>query len=160
MTAIGANQLFEYALQECERHQTRMQQALAALKSILPFDAKRVESMDEESVRASDQFILRFTKLQDAMGSRLYPAILRVLGEPAEEMPMLDRLHRLEKLDIIPQAQQWQVLREIRNRLAHEYPDAPEKTAAAFNAAIGAAEELSDLLSQAEEQTRKLLGRT
>ena len=98
MTTIDTRQLFEYALQECRRHQTRMQQALAVLQPVLPLDADRVEVMDEEGVRASDQFILRFTKLQDAMGSRLYPAILRVLGEPAEEIPMLDRLHRLEKL--------------------------------------------------------------
>jgi len=56
----------------------------------------------DAQVQRVDQFILRFTKLQDAMGCRLFPAILQYLQEPYEERPMLDKLNRLEKRNYSP----------------------------------------------------------
>ncbi|MDI1293644.1 MAG: hypothetical protein PSV18_12985 [Methylobacter sp.] len=56
------------------------------------------EYLTDAQVQSLDQFILRFTKLQDAMDSRLFPALLQYLQEPYEERPMLDKLNRLEKL--------------------------------------------------------------
>jgi hypothetical protein len=41
------------------------------------------------------QFVLRFGRLQDAIGARLLPAVLRVLQEPFEDRPMIDKLNRL-----------------------------------------------------------------
>jgi uncharacterized protein YutE (UPF0331/DUF86 family) len=36
---------------------------------------------------------------------------------------MIDVLHILEKLDIITSIEEWDKLREIRNLIAHEYPN-------------------------------------
>lgn len=71
--------------------------------------------------------MLRFGKLQDAIGTRLLPSVLLYLQEPYEDRPMLDKLHRLEKLGYIENSEQWQTLRILRNRFAHEYPDDPDK---------------------------------
>lgn len=38
-------------------------------------------------------------------------------------MTMLDVLNRLEKLRIIDYVETWDKLREIRNAIAHEYPE-------------------------------------
>jgi len=46
---------------------------------LLPMTAHSLRVMDDESVQDWDQLILRFTKLQDAMGTRLFPAALDVL---------------------------------------------------------------------------------
>lgn len=61
--------------------------------------------------QAMDQFILRFTKLQDAMEGRLFPVILAYLQEPYEEQPILDKLNRLEKLGNFRSAEEWQKFR-------------------------------------------------
>ncbi|WP_157267515.1 hypothetical protein [Azohydromonas aeria] len=52
-----------------------------------------------------------------------------------------DRLNRLEKLGYL-NVDDWLRWRELRNRLAHEYPDQPELRFATLRAAAGAAHEL------------------
>jgi len=43
---------------------------------------------------------------------------------------MIDMLNLLEKLEIIEDSREWDLLREIRNSLAHEYPfDVDERIA-------------------------------
>jgi hypothetical protein len=88
--------------------------------------------------RLSDQIIYRFMKLQDALGERLVPATLARLLETYEPWSMRDRLDRLEKLGFL-EVDLWLAWRDVRNRLAHEYPDAPELRHAAVLAAIRAA---------------------
>ncbi|MDQ2779763.1 MAG: hypothetical protein M3Y32_09425 [Pseudomonadota bacterium] len=91
----------------------------------------------------TDQILFRFMKLQDALGERLVPAILEDLAEPFDAWSMRDRLDRLEKLGYLD-VKRWLDWREVRNRLAHEYPDAPDLRYAQLLAAIAAA---SGLLS-------------
>jgi hypothetical protein len=55
---------------------------------------------------------------------------------------MRDRLNRLEKLGVLD-VDQWLAWRDIRNRLAHEYPDQPDIRFAALLAAIDAARNLA-----------------
>lgn len=89
-----------------------------------------------------DQLLFRFIKLQDTVGERLIPATLSCLGELFEDWPMRDRLNRLEKLGYLD-VDTWLAWREVRNRLAHEYPDQPEIRFAALSAAIDAAKALA-----------------
>jgi hypothetical protein len=56
------------------------------------------------------------------MGGKLFPAILENLGEDVRELPFIDRLAKLEELNVIPSADEWMVLRETRNIVTHEYP--------------------------------------
>ncbi len=70
-----------------------------------------------------DQMIFRFSRLQDSIGNKLITVGLLLLGEPAEEMTMLDKLHRLEKLGVIQDTDRWLNLRELRNEFTHEYPE-------------------------------------
>lgn len=69
------------------------------------------------------------------------PALQGIESEPFESWPMRDRLDRLRKpgyLDV----DGWLRWRELRNRLAHEYPDAPVIRYAQLLAAIDGAREL------------------
>lgn len=74
------------------------------VRPTLPLTAVSVGALDDESVQDWDQFILRFTKLQDAIGNRLFPSLLDYLLEPSAEQPMIDKINRLEKLDFIERA--------------------------------------------------------
>jgi len=42
----------------------------------------------------------------------------------------MDKLNRAEKLGMMPSVEQWQLLRELRNQTAPEYPDQPERVKA------------------------------
>lgn len=138
------------AWRECERNMYHLCGALTSLESILPMTGERFEHLTDAQVQSADQFILRFTKLQDAMGSRLFSAILQYLQEQYEERPMLDKLNRLEKLGYIQSADAWQNIRNTRNKFAHDYPDDWEKNAALINVACEAAAEMHTMLTRIE----------
>jgi len=128
------------ALWEADRHAAALSDALSE------WEACSVSSLDQLEtsrllVRLSDQLLFRFTKLQDAMGERLVPATLQHLSEPFEDWPMRDRLNRLEKLGYLDVGD-WLRWREVRNRLAHEYPDQQDLRFAFLMAAVSAAREL------------------
>jgi hypothetical protein len=152
VSAPSSALLLQQAWQQCQRHWHHMQYALQALRPHLPVSPQSLADLDDEQVQDWDQFILRFTKLQDAMGSQLYPALLAHLQEPYEDRPMLDKLHRLEKLGYLSDVQEWNVLRGIRNRLTHDYPTDNALKAAYLNDAVDAVTALAKLLKLVESQ--------
>ncbi len=137
--AVGAARL-SAALWECDRHRATLVEALADW-NVLPVPDITALDRDPSLRRLTDQILYRFTKLQDAMGERLVPATLDWLHEPQEAWPMRDRLDRLEKLGFLD-VEDWLQWRDVRNRLAHEYPDQPELRWAAVLASIGAARDM------------------
>ena len=86
----------------------------------------KISKLSEPQVSVCDQLVFRFGRLQDAMGTRLLPALLQLAQEWRETEAFIDKLNRAEKLGMIPAAEQWQKLRELRNQSAHEYPGQPE----------------------------------
>lgn len=107
-----------------------------------------LRQLNDEAVQDWDQFVLRFTKLQDTMGSRLFPVLLEYLQEPYEDRSMLDKLHRLEKLGYLEQVDDWQILRAIRNRFAHDYPEDDAVKAAYLNEAVASVQILKSILAR------------
>lgn len=140
------------ALRECERHAYHLNRALNLLKPLLPMTGEQFRCLTDEQIQTMDQFVLRFTKLQDGMGGHLYPAILEYLQEPFEDRPMLDKLNRLEKLGYVQNAEMWQGIRSIRNKFAHDYPDDSDKNAALVNIATEAAQGMIKLLTAIEQK--------
>ncbi|MBE0490213.1 MAG: hypothetical protein IBX53_14155 [Halomonas sp.] len=49
-----------------------------------------------------DQFIMRFSKLQNAIGAKLLPSVLELTKEPGDYPAFIDKLNRLEKIGAIP----------------------------------------------------------
>jgi len=125
------------ALWEAERHRATLAEALAEWSGLREPNMQALET-DPALRRLSDQILYRFMKLQDALGERLVPATLARLLEPYEAWSMRDRLDRLEKLGFLD-VDPWLEWHDVRNRLAHEYPDAPALRHAAVLAAIHAA---------------------
>jgi hypothetical protein len=140
---MSATDKIKAALWEADRHVETLAEALAEWDRS-PATSWEVLEADRARVRIVDQLLFRFIKLQDTVGERLIPATLSILREPFEEWPMRDRLNRLEKLGYL-NLENWLDWREVRNRLAHEYPDQPEVRFAALMAAIDAARSLAVL---------------
>lgn len=156
MTDLHAQRLLD-AWRQCERHLHHLHHAVAAVTPLLPVSSSSISEMDDETVQDWDQFILRFTKLQDAMGTRLYPALLAYLQEPYEDRPMLDKLHRLEKLAFLGSVDEWHNLRAIRNHFAHDYPEDDTLKSAYLNEAVEAVSMLEVLLARVEPVVQPML---
>lgn len=100
-----------------------------------------LESSDEHS-EMLDAFVSRYGRLQDTLGDKLLPAMLRAALEKTGTQ--LDNLFRAEKLGWIESTQTWIELRELRNRLVHEYMES--------------ADDLLDALQQALQGVPVLIG--
>ncbi|HDR52783.1 MAG TPA: hypothetical protein ENN90_14390 [Mariniphaga anaerophila] len=106
----------------CIIHAERMSFAWNKIKFHFPLEREKYLHLQPEELSFFDQLIFRFSKLQDSMGGKLFPAILENLGEEIKGLPFIDRLTKLEELDIISSADDWMLLRETRNTVTHEYP--------------------------------------
>ncbi|MCF6359997.1 MAG: hypothetical protein L3J29_04465 [Cyclobacteriaceae bacterium] len=107
-------------LYECNQHKTRLQLAMDRLKTKMPLTLPVYVNLSDELSSFIDQMFFRFSKLQDTMGDKIFPYLLVLLGEEVKSMPYIDRLNRLEELEIIS-TNDWTTLRKERNEIAHEY---------------------------------------
>ena len=83
--------------------------------------------LNKDNRRLLDQFAYRYTRLQDDMGARLMPAVLKALGEDIAPMSAIDRF-------------------------AHDYPDNPTERFERLQAAIQAAHQLLMIMAQFQRQ--------
>lgn len=107
-------------LYECNQHKKMINNAYNHLQKNLPLDKENYINFSLEQVGFIDQFLFRFSKLQDSMGEKLFATTLFLLGEDFTKKPFIDMLNRLEKLELLDK-QEWMDLRTIRNNVAHEY---------------------------------------
>ena len=135
----------------CLRHADRLNWAMQALRRRFPLDAAKLNQLDDMEQAILDQFSTRFAKLQDAMGAKLFPAVLELVKEPGELPAFVDKLNRLEKIGAVVSADRWLMMREIRNQFSHDYPDDPELRSAMLNKPYVLAEELLAALFHIED---------
>lgn len=83
-------------------------------------DKQRYSALTEDEIGYIDQFIFRFSSLQDVMGDKLFVTLLANLGEDYKSTPFVDLLNRLERLALVSTSE-WISLRKTRNNIAHEY---------------------------------------
>jgi len=119
---IEKRDILKEAVQLCAIHIQRMSFAWGKIKMHFPLNREHYLQLQPEDLSFFDQLIFRFSKLQDSMGGKLFPAILENLGEESTGVPFIDLLNKLEELNIIPSADEWLLLRETRNIVTHEYP--------------------------------------
>lgn len=142
----------------CQAHREGLNDALADLEQ-RRLVAADLEHMPKEDRRLLDQFAYRYTRLQDDMGARLMPAILRALGEEIATMPALDRLNRLEQLGWLPSGEEWAELRRIRNEFAHDYPETPQEWLERLQLALASARRLLEILANLDGKMQQRFSR-
>jgi len=153
MTSIKVDK----ALIECETHLKRMDYARNKLKSLMPLTEATYKTLRDEQIEALDQYIFRFTKMQDAMGERLFRHILALLEEPAHDQPFLDKLNRLEQLGALESKGEWLKLRTLRNQLTHEYEDDALSMSQAINLVFDSYPVVQRLYQRAADYIRPYL---
>ncbi len=97
-----------------------------------PFTTDRARALEDhpEEAERIDAFVARFGRLQDTLGDKLIPALLRALGERVG--PALDNLDRAERFGWIPSSDDWFAVRKLRNQMVHEYIEDPSVLADAL----------------------------
>jgi len=96
------------------------------ISSFLPISSENYEELNENFSDTLDAIAFRFSKIQSILGEKVFKLFLKELGYIVENKSFLDILSELEKLNII-ERKNWIKLREIRNRVSHEYPNEIEE---------------------------------
>jgi hypothetical protein len=141
----------ESASKECTSHLERLYDSEIYLQELRPFTATKLESIGKEQVLHLDQFIYRFTKFQDSMARRLLPSLYALLEADTEPKPFLDILGRLEQLNVISSVATWQQFRNLRNNLAHDYPESLQQTADTLNELLDTWHDLESIFRMAND---------
>lgn len=105
---------------ECDKHVNKIYTAKKHLSVMMPLTVHSYKEMTDVEESFVDQLIFRFSKLQDTLGEKIFPFLLKFSGEEVKRKTFIDILNRLEELEILNRIE-WLSLREIRNDIAHEY---------------------------------------
>ncbi|BCG64229.1 MAG: hypothetical protein methR_P1999 [Methyloprofundus sp.] len=138
-------------INECQKHKLRIEQSYANVNEIFPLSAPRYKLLSDEEVAAIDQYLFRFTKLQDTIGQRLFKMIVSDYVDNIEQLTFVDILNQLEKIGLLENALIWKTLRDIRNNIAHQYDDDPQEMAEALNNIFAYKEELLTIFDKIDE---------
>jgi uncharacterized protein with HEPN domain len=107
-----------------------------------PLEFGQIQTLEQNPDLALkiEAFTSRFCRLQDTLGDKLLPALLKALGE--SEQALLINLNKAEKYGWLSSAEAWIQLRQLRNQMIHEYI---EDSQILYNALVVAHDHLNTL---------------
>lgn len=82
-------------------------------------ESAHVLASDPDLAERVEAFVSRFSRLQDTIGDKLLPNLLKALGEKTG--PVIDNLDRAERLGWLPSVDDWLAMRQLRNQMVHDY---------------------------------------
>jgi hypothetical protein len=118
---------------ECNKHIEKLNTAYGKLQASFPLTEVIYNAFDEDQTSYLDQYLYRFSKLQDSVGQKLFKAVLDYKKEETTAKSFIDILNRLEQLEYLQDIDGWFELRTIRNQLAHDYEDDSEELVEILN---------------------------
>ncbi|MGZ5026055.1 MAG: hypothetical protein ACXV9T_02680, partial [Methylobacter sp.] len=87
----------EKIFKECDKHLQRINEAYGDMSAFMPLTATKYENLAKDDVQAIDQYLFRFTKLQDSMGEKLFKLVVGRFEQNADKLPFLDVIKKIEK---------------------------------------------------------------
>ncbi len=88
---------------------------------IEPFSQERAKTIinNDDLSECVEAFVSRFSRLQDTLGDKFIPQLLKALGE--KPAAVMDNLDTAERLEWIESADEWLAIRQLRNQMVHDY---------------------------------------
>ena len=135
-------------------HQTR-ERLFHGAESVDAGWVKRVADDVELSERL-EAFSARFARLQDTVMDKLLPRLLAAAGEAIGSA--IDNLNRADRLALVERPEEWVALRQLRNRLVHEYMDDAEEFASVLNVVLRLSGELIEAVGRIRQFAERRFG--
>jgi hypothetical protein len=119
-TALRLQFLTRVVRKECQHLATTDQRLFVGVFNLT--QVARLEA-DPDLAERVEAFVGRFGRLQDTVGDKLLPLLLTALGEKTSAA--IDNLDRAERLGLLASADEWMIMRSLRNQMVHEYVEDP-----------------------------------
>jgi len=104
---------------------------------------------------AINALIFRFSKLQDLIGAKIFRNYLEFSGFNSANTTFYDILREIEKEGII-NIDNWIELRELRNKIAHDYPQDLEDMLESINLFTAKSKELIEIANILEQKYNEI----
>ena len=147
--------LARQALRSAEGYARRLTRSQGKLAAQFPLSPARVTALPPDVEDDLDAFLKRYEQLVNTIQDELFKAVAIVGGEDVRGLARREVTELMDRLGALPAAASFRLLVATRNRIAHSYPDDPERQAGNLNAAY---EAVPDLLA-AHEGVRRYLDR-
>lgn len=147
--------LARQALRSAEGYARRLARSQGNLAAQFPLSPARVTALPPDVEDDLDAFLKRYEQLVNTIQDELFEVVAIVGGEDTRGLARREVAELMDRLGALPAAASFRLLVVIRNRIAHSYPDDPERQAGNLNAAY---EAVPDLLA-ANEGVRRYLER-
>ena len=138
---------------EAQKHIALISESLEVLEPKIPIE--EYESVNQLERFALNALIFRFSKLQDLIGVKIFRTYLDFSGFETAEKSFFDILREIEKEGIVD-IDSWSELRELRNKIAHEYPDEIDEMVESINLFIEKSGELVVISNRLEKKFNEI----
>ena len=145
MSKIRLNTYFK----EAKKHIELIDESLEVLKPKTPIED--YDSLSQLERFALNALIFRFSKLQDLIGAKIFRNYLDFSGFDVVEKSFFDILREVEREGIVD-IDSWSELRELRNRIAHDYLEEADEVIESINLFIAQSSKLVDILYRLEKR--------
>lgn len=89
---------------------------------IIKIDLNAIDFEDDEKLEVLETFVSRFARSADYFLSKVIRARV-LLEDPAYRGTLKAHLSELKKINFIENIDEWMIIRELRNRISHEYTE-------------------------------------
>ena len=131
---------------EANKHMKLIEDSLKELHS----PVTNYDSLSKLQKFALNALIFRFSKLQDLLGSKIFRNYLEYCGYTTQGVSFFDILKEIEKEEIVD-IDTWLELRELRNKIAHDYPEELDEMLEGINLFIEKSSELVAITKKLEQ---------
>src|ERR1700682_689456 len=114
------------------------------VEALMPLDTAKVDALGDEDEERLDAFLLRFNSLTAMVQDHVTRAILLSEEEDLKGRSKKDQRLLMEKLGALKPELNFGTLAELRNRIAHHYPDDSAKQAEILNEVFVRSNDLLD----------------
>ncbi len=138
---------------EAQKHIALIDESLEVLEPKIPI--KDYETLNQLERFALNALIFRFSKLQDLIGVKMFRIYLDFSGFDITEKSFFDILREIEKEGIVD-IDSWSELRELRNKIAHDYPEEIDEMVESINLFIQKSSELVAISNKLEKKFNEI----
>ena len=143
-----------------EIHKKRLTTALRDTKKMPPITPYTFGNLSEQDAYVLEMLNTRFCKMQDDMGSKIFPKILEVTSMYDKSVTTyIDKLNFLEKDGFLFSAEWWDNLRKLRNGIVHDYDNKHDILSDHTNQLIVKAQELIDYWEELKPKLEVLIAK-
>ena len=123
----------ENELRSAHRIAQRLERSLESTRRLIPLDANAIKKLTDEDQEKIDALLLRFVSLASMIQDRIARSVLLLEEENLTNASRKDMRLMLEKLGALREEREFGIIVELRNLIAHTYPEDLDRQAQIIN---------------------------